>query len=324
MKNRTLFLFPGQGAQYPGIGSDLCAEYLTCKEIYERASSELSYDMIELSNDSTSNRINLTKYTQPVLLTHSYACLSVFLELMGGSVVPSYACGHSLGEYSALLSAEAFSFESALNLVSTRGHCMAGCGGGQMVAISMSKEEIEPLLAPSGCEISACNLPKQTVVGGWPENIDELLSQLEKNHGKQGIRLKTEGAFHTSHMRPAAEMFRPILQATQFELPKFPVSSNTTGRFHEADIDVIRKNLYMQLTQPVQWHTSLMQIAEEGIDFVIEFGGGLGPKLSPASKRPNLARMIMQSYRRLKPRPKYCSVINVDTLLTACEQISNS
>ena len=321
--NRFLFLFPGQGAQYPGIGSDLTAEYSVCRDVYERASDALGYNMADLSNDAESGRIDLTKYTQPVLLTHSYACLSVFLDSIASPAAPSFACGHSLGEYSALLAAGALDFEAAVKLVSARGQCMADCGGGDMLALTMSKEQVAPLLAPTGCEISACNLPRQTVVGGWPKNIDHLLSELESFNPKpRGIRLKTEGAFHTSHMRPAAEKFKKVLDSTHFELPACPVSSNARGRFHETNVEMIRTNLYRQLFQPVQWHSNLMQIAEEGVDVVIEFGGGLGADSKPSSKRPNLAGMIMQSYRRLKPRPKYFSVINIDTLLSSCEQVS--
>ena len=321
--NRFLFLFPGQGAQYSGIGGDLYAEFSICREVYDQASCALGYDMVSLSNDAESGRINLTKYTQPVLLTHSYACLSVFLDSVGSPISPSYACGHSLGEYSALLAAGAIDFEAALKLVSARGQCMADCGGGDMLALSMAKEQVEPLLISTGCEIAACNLPRQTVVGGWPKNIDHLLTELEHFNPKpRGIRLKTEGAFHTSHMKPAAEKFQEILNGTHFDLPVCPVSSNARGRFHEADVEMIRTNLYRQLFKPVQWHSNLMQIAGEGVDVVIEFGGGLGAGPAPSSKRPNLAGTIAQSYRRLKPRPKYLSVINIDTLRSSCEQVS--
>ena len=319
----VLFIFPGQGAQYPKIGSDLFAEFEICRQVYETASETLGYSMTELSSDTSSDRIHLTKFTQPVLLTHSYACLSVFLDLVENEIVPAFACGHSLGEYSALLAAESLTFESALRLVSVRGQYMSECSGGDMLALAMTPAKIAPFLKSSGCEIAACNLPLQTVVGGWPKNIDHLLELLAQSTGKTGVRLKTEGAFHTSQMKPAAEKFRRELDAAHFAPPKCPVASNTTGSFHADKPDEIRDNLYRQLFQPVKWHENLMQIASSGVNVIIEFGGGIGGGDDPATKRPNLASMVTRVFRRSKPRPKYYSVINLKSLYRTCEQLGS-
>ncbi len=320
---KILFLFPGQGAQYPGIGSDLIREYQVASEVYDRASSVLGYDMVALSNDESSGDINLTKYTQPVLLTHSYACLSVFMQQTDSRIKPSFTCGHSLGEYGALIAAGSLDFESALSLVAARGRCMGDHGGGEMLALSLSESELVPLLESSPCEIAACNLPEQTVVGGWPDELDRLMAQIEERFpGKSGTRLKTEGAFHTSHMYPAAGRFQEFLDAANLELPAVPVASNVSGTFHENDLQSIRSNLYLQLFKPVRWHANLMTIADHGVDAVIEFGGGIGGGNNPAEKRPNLAGTVTRSYRRISPRPSYHSVINEKTLGQTVESLN--
>ena len=323
--SKVLFLFPGQGAQYPGIGSDLIREFPTAAAVYETASSVLGYDMIKLSSDESSADMNLTRYTQPVLLTHSYACLQVFLEHASDQIQPSFACGHSLGEYSALVAAGSLDIESGLRLVSARGECMGEHGGGEMLALPLSEEQLQPLVDSSPCEIAACNLPDQTVVGGWPAELDHFAAELETAFpGKTGTRLKTEGAFHTSHMTPAAEKFRSILDETEIALPNVPVASNVTGEFHESDGNSIRMNLYRQLFKPVRWYSNLMTIANAEVDVVIEFGGGLGSENDPATKRPNLAGTVARAYRRLKPRPKYYSVINLKTLETSLCVVSHA
>lgn len=320
---KLLFLFPGQGAQYPGIGSDLIAEYPVVAEIYDQASAILGYDLVALCEDADSGDINLTKFTQPVLLTHSFACMQVFLELTGGRHQPDYSCGHSLGEYGALIAAGALEFKSALTLVSVRGDCMGEHGGGEMLALPLSEEQLNPLLRSSPCEIAACNLPEQTVVGGWPHELDLLTRQIEQTFpGKTGTRLKTEGAFHTSHMLRAAEKYAGHLAEAQLKLPTIPVASNVSGTFHEPDVYSIKRDLHLQLFSPVRWHANLMAIAARGIDAVIEFGGGIGGGSLPADKRPNLAGTVARSYRRISPRPAYHSVINTKTLGDTIENIA--
>ena len=312
---RLLFLFPGQGAQYNGIGSDLIKNYPTAADIYDAASSALGYDMVRLCNPESSTNINLTVNAQPVLLTHSIACLTIFLGQAATTLQATYACGHSLGEYSALVMAESLKFESALKLVLKRGELMGRYGKGEMVAVPMNRADLENLTARHHCAVAACNLPEQTVVGGSSEDLDKFTVELKHQYPqKTAIRLKTEGAFHTYYMVKAAREFRPFLEQTEFKSPKISVTSNYTGDFHPEDINQIRANLFFQLFHPVMYYENLMTVANEGVDAVIEFGGGLGEGNDPASKRPNLAGTIMRAYRRLENRPKYFSVINIQSL----------
>ena len=136
-EKHVLFVFPGQGSQYQGMGSDLCQEYATARKVYEQAGDVLGYDIAELSFNDPEEQLNKTRFTQPALLTHSIACLEVFRELTDDRLRPAMTAGHSLGEYSALVAAGALSFESALKLVQKRGELMGTHGEGEMTAFPL-------------------------------------------------------------------------------------------------------------------------------------------------------------------------------------------
>ena len=164
--SRPVFIFPGQGSQYPGIGSDLHAEFASVRRIYEEASDVLGYDMAQLSFEDPEGKINLTRYTQPVLLTHHIACLTLYRELAENPLTPVAAAGHSLGEYSALVTAGTLSFADGLRLVAKRGELMSEHGEGEMMALLVDLETARPLADKHFCGIAGLNLPEQTVVGG--------------------------------------------------------------------------------------------------------------------------------------------------------------
>jgi len=315
---RVLFLFPGQGSQYPGIGSDLCGEFASAKAIYDQASDVLGYDMSELSHQDPKDQINLTRFTQPVLLTHHIACLTVYRELAESPVTPVAAAGHSLGEYSALVAAEALSFEDALKLVAKRGELMGTYGEGEMAALTVDRETAQPLADKHFCGIAGLNLPDQTVVGGTGADLDALAEEMAELYPKKkAVRLKTEGAFHTYYMVEAAKRFRDALDQVDIAEPKLQVLSNYTGGFHIADAGTIKSRLFFQLFHPVNWVGCLQTALDDGINLFIEFGGGIGGGEGPAEKRPNLEGIIKKFTRRTKPRPGYMPAINIETIKAA-------
>ena len=150
-----LYVFPGQGSQYEGMGRDLCEAYGIARDIYDRANEVLGYDIKDMSFNNPGDELNLTRNTQPALLTHHIACLEVFRDQTGGTVQPTMAAGHSLGEYSALVVANAMSFETALKLVQTRGALMGEHGQGEMTAFMLALDDIRPLAEEFNCAISA-------------------------------------------------------------------------------------------------------------------------------------------------------------------------
>jgi [acyl-carrier-protein] S-malonyltransferase len=324
-ENNILFVFPGQGSQYPGIGSDICQEYASAGKIYERAADVLGYEIAELSFSDPQDQINLTRYTQPVLLTHSIACLEVFRELTDDRLQPAMTAGHSLGEYSALVAAGVLSFESALQLVQKRGELMGVHGEGEMSAFPLDVDTIRPIAERYHCAIAGCNLPEQTVIGGRGEDLERVEQQvLEQFARKKPVRLKTEGAFHTYYMVKAAQEYRSVLESAEFESSDIRVLSNFSGAFHEADPVAIRAGLFFQLFHPVMWYSNLQTAFGAGIETVIEFGGGIGTASEPEGKRPNLEGMIKRSLRGTSLEVQYLSVINNQTLVQAAELVNGT
>jgi [acyl-carrier-protein] S-malonyltransferase len=165
-EQHVFYVFPGQGSQYAGMGSDLHEEFAVARDIYAKAGDVLGYDIAELSFADPEDKLNLTRYTQPALLTHSVACLEVFRELTDDRLRPAIAAGHSLGEYTALVAAGILSFEDALKLVQKRGELMGTHGEGEMSAFPLDLETIKPIAEKYRCAVAGCNLPEQTVIGG--------------------------------------------------------------------------------------------------------------------------------------------------------------
>ncbi len=319
-EKHILFVFPGQGSQYAGMGGDLYHEYATAKRIYQQASEVLGYDIAELSFEDPKEQLHQTRYTQPALLTHSIACLEVFRELTGDRLKPAMTAGHSLGEYTALVAAQALSFESALKLVQKRGELMGAYGQGEMSAFPLDRQTVEPIAERFLCAVAGCNLPDQTVIGGRGEDLALVEEQVQKRfERKRPVRLKTEGAFHTYYMVEAAQHYRAVLEAARFESFAARVLSNFTGGYHQPDAADIRARLFFQLFHPVLWHANLQTAFADGIDTIFEFGGGIGGTNEPDSKRPNLEGMIKKTLRASQHEALYQAAINSSTVKKAAE-----
>ncbi len=311
----VLFLFPGQGSQYRGMGSDLHAEYEVARKVYSEASEVLGYDLAELAFNDPDDQLNLTRFTQPAILTHSIACLEVFRELTDDRLKPGMAAGHSLGEYSALVAAGALGFADAVRLVQQRGGLMGTHGEGEMTAFPIDLDTIRPLAERHFCAVAGCNLPDQTVVGGRSSDLEALENAVsEAFPRKRPARLKTEGAFHTYYMVEAARRYREVLDSASFELSSVRVLSNFTGGFHDPDPVAIRSRLFFQLFHPVMWHANLQSALAEGVGTMVEFGGGIGKGETPEEKRPNLEGMVKKTLRGTDFEVTYHAAINASSL----------
>lgn len=310
---QIMFIFPGQGSQYLGMGSDLHETYAVVRDLYQQANDVLGFDLKKLSFEGPEDDLNRTRFTQPALLTHSIACLEVFKELTEGQITPSFAAGHSLGEYSALVASGALSFEAALKLVQRRGDLMGTFGRGKMIAFRADLETVQEFADNYYCGIGGCNLPEQTVVGGTETDL-EALSAYAADLGHKGTFLNTEGAFHTYLMVTAAEAFRPALDNADMAAPTCRVLSNYSGEYHSSDPAKIKAHLFFQLFNPVKWIWSVQRAIQDGVNLIIEFGGGIGPGDGPASKRPNLQSITKRAYKGLDKEGSYYPAINQDTL----------
>lgn len=314
---KVMFIFPGQGSQYKGMGSDLCQEFPIARRVYDQAGEALGYDIAEVSFHDRENKLDSTVHTQPAVLTHSIACLEVFNELTEGAVTASVGGGHSLGEYSALVAAGVLSLADALKLVQKRGELLSQYGRGLMAAFSLDAETLKDIVPRFYCEIGGCNVPDQTVVGGAKQDLEGLIAYVQKHHRARATLLNVEGAFHTYLMAASAESFRPYLDAATFAAPRFNVLSNYTGKYHPADPDTIKANLFFQIFNPVRWIWGLQYALNDGVDRILEFGGGIGSGETPAEKRPNLAGITKRALKSVNSAAVYTPMINAAALKDA-------
>lgn len=323
-ERRVLFVFPGQGSQYRGMGSDIYKEHATAKKVYTQASDVLGYDLAELCFNDRDEQLNLTRFTQPALLTHSIACLEVFRDVSDDRLQPAMTAGHSLGEYSALVAAKALSFETALRLVQKRGELMGTHGEGEMTAFPLDIDTIRPIAERHHCAVAGCNLPEQTVIGGRSEDLALVEQAVQEQFArKRPVRLKTEGAFHTYYMVKAAKLYRDVLEAATFDSFQVRALSNFTGSYHASDPDSVKAGLFFQLFHPVLWHSNLQTAFADGIDLIVEFGGGIGKADEPEGKRPNLEGIAKKALRAASHEADYLSVINIQSLAKTAEFANN-
>ena len=317
-----MFVFPGQGAQYAGIGSDLYANFPVVRKVYAEAADTLGYDIAKLSFKGPEEKPGLPRHTQSALMTHEIACLEAFRELTGGRITPAMAAGHSLGEYTALVAAGVLSFGDGLRLVQQRGELMGQYGEGGMLALGLTPEEAAPLADQFYCEIASCNLPQQTVVGGRDADLDALEAALPDFYPRKRVtRLKTEGAFHTYLMVAAAQEFRSVLDAVEFAAAEFTVLSNYTAGPHDDNPAGIRTRLFFQLYKPVNWVGCVQTAIADGITTFVEFGGGVGPGKGPANKKANLEAIIKRNLKAVGHQAEYLPVINDKSLKEAAAQL---
>ncbi len=321
---KIFFIFPGQGSQYLGMGADLSAEFAAAREIFDRASDVVGFDMARVCFDDPDGQLDLTHFTQPALVTHQMACLEVFRSLVKGdrTIVPSLAAGHSLGEYTALVAGGALSFEDALKLVKHRGELMNEFGEGSMLATTLDLPTASALAAKYYCAIGGRNLPEQTVIAGRDSDLDAVEADMKANYPrKRAFPLKTGGAFHTYLMVDAAQRFREILAGVEFGDLTVDVLSNYTGDLHESDADAIRSRLFFQLFNPVLWYDCMTTALDLSPDTIVEFGGGIGKGEGAAQKRPNLETIVKKSLKTTGREASYLAAINVATIREAAESL---
>lgn len=278
MAARVAWVFPGQGAQEVGMGRDLYDGSAAARHLFQTADTLLGYALSSLCFQGPAEQLQQTEHAQPAIFVTSLACLEATRELGGLTEAPAVCvAGHSLGEYSALVAANALRFEDGLRLVAERGRLMqeaAAAKPGAMAALlGLDEQEVHAICAETGTEVCNLNAPGQIVIGGDAEAVTAALTLALERGAQRGVRLNVSGAFHTSHMAPAAAAMERVVAKATIRDPHLPVIANTTGQPITTAAQV-RTELAQQVRQPVQWIRSVETMLALGTERVIEFGPG--------------------------------------------------
>ena len=269
------FVFPGQGAQFVGMGKDLYDNVPLAKELFDRANEILGFPITDIMFAGTDEQLKQTKVTQPAIFLHSV----ILARSLGDAFKPDMAAGHSLGEFSALVAAGALGFEDGLKLVSKRAMAMQkACeqNPSTMAAIiALPEEKVEEICASvDGVVVpDNYNCPGQLVISGTNEAIDEACAKLTAAGAKRALKLNVGGAFHSPLMEPARVELEAAIAAAPFAKPVCPVYQNVDAKPH-TDPAEIRANLIAQLTSPVRWTQIVQNMLADGATSFTELGPG--------------------------------------------------
>jgi [acyl-carrier-protein] S-malonyltransferase len=280
----TAFVFPGQGSQSLGMGRDLADNFATAKHIFEEVNDALSQDLTAIMWGEDGDALNLTENTQPALMAVSVAVTRV-LEEQGGFTLAdkgAYVAGHSLGEYSALTAANAFSVSDTARLLKLRGQAMQRAvpvGQGAMAAIlGLSFDDVmniadEATSADSICQLANDNSDGQVVVSGHKQAVEKACALASDKGAKRALLLPVSAPFHCSLMQPAAIEMKEALSSATIQSPSLPVIANVTANA-ETDANIIRNLLVDQITGRVRWRESVEWMGKNDVTNIIELGAG--------------------------------------------------
>ncbi len=269
------YVFPGQGAQYSGMGKDLYEGSGLAKDLFEKANSILKFRITDLMFNGTDEDLRQTNVTQPAIFLHSV----ILARVLGEDFRPDMVAGHSLGEFSALVANKTLSFEDGLRLVSKRAMAMQkACEiepSTMAAVLGMEDEEVENILKNIDDIVVPANYhgPGQLVISGSISGVEKACKLFEEAGAKRVVPLKVGGAFHSPFMEPAGTELAEAIKATKFNKGICPIYQNVTGQ-SVTDQEIIKKNLVAQLTSPVRWSQIARNMIADGANEVIEVGPG--------------------------------------------------
>ena len=268
------YIFPGQGSQFPGMGKALYERSAEAREMMDKANEILGFPITDIMFGESAEDLKATRVTQPAIFIHS-----VVLARCSGLEAPSMAAGHSLGEFSALAAAGAMDFEDALRLVAVRASAMQKCcekvPGTMAAVIKLPTETVEEICAScAGLVIPAnYNSEGQIVISGEAEAVAEACAKMKEAGAKRALPLAVSGAFHSPLMEPARLELAEAIDKTPFRVPVCPIYQNVTA-LPSTDPEVIKDNLLRQLTSPVRWTQTVLNMVADGADSFLEIGPG--------------------------------------------------
>jgi [acyl-carrier-protein] S-malonyltransferase len=268
------YVFPGQGAQFEGMGKDIYESSPLAKELFEKANEILGYRITDVMFEGTAEELKATKITQPAIFLHSI----IKARMSGDSFQPDAVAGHSLGEFSALTAAGSLTFEDGLKLVQQRAMAMQkACEmvDSTMAAILGLDDEVVERICAEIDEVvvpANYNSPGQLVISGSVKGIELAVAKLTEAGALRAIVLAVGGAFHSPLMEPAKNELQAALENTTFKAPICPIYQNVNA-LSERDPEIIQKNLIAQLTAPVLWTQTVKNMMADGFDSFVEVGG---------------------------------------------------
>ena len=274
--SKTAYVFPGQGAQFVGMGKELYESHPLAKELFEKANEILGFRITDIMFDGTDEELKQTKVTQPAVFLHSV----IRALCLGDEFQPDMVAGHSLGEFSALVAAGALSFEDGLRLVSKRALAMqAACElqpSTMAAVLGLPDERVTEIVASIQDEVVVAanfNCPGQLVISGTVAGVDKACELLKEAGAKRALKLNVGGAFHSPLMEPARLELQRAIEGTEFHKPRCPIYQNVPASAVNCTHG-IKKNLIAQLTAPVRWTESVRAMVADGATTFIEVGPG--------------------------------------------------
>ena len=269
------YIFPGQGAQFSGMGLDLYENSPTAQQLFEKANNILGFSITDIMFEGSAEDLKQTKVTQPAIFLHSV----ILAKTLGKTFKPDMVAGHSLGEFSALVAAGALTFEDGLNLVSQRAQAMQkACEikpSTMAAVLGLEDDVVEKICEDTEGVVVAANYncPGQLVISGEVEAINRACEAMKEAGARRALVLPVGGAFHSPMMEPAREELAAAIENTTFSKPNCPIYQNVTASAI-TDEDEIKANLISQLTAPVRWTQSVQQMIEDGAKHFTEVGPG--------------------------------------------------
>lgn len=269
------YIFPGQGAQFSGMGSDLYEQSPLAKSLFDKANKILGFDITKIMFEGSAEDLKQTQVTQPAVFLHA----TILAQVLGDSFTPDMVAGHSLGEFSALVANQSLSFEDGLKLVSKRAQSMQkACSlepSTMAAVLGLEDSVVEQIChdTPGTVVAANYNCPGQLVISGSVSAVEETCDKLKEAGARRALILPVGGAFHSPLMAPAQDELGQAIETTHFSTPICPVYQNVTASA-VVDPSEIKSNLLSQLTAPVRWTQSVQQMIQDGASEFIEVGPG--------------------------------------------------